>query len=262
MADLFTSLVSISSNKSEINRTQVPGMSPVMKDGIWNERAVAPTYRSVLYENLAAYYKLDGNALDALGVHNGTGYGAWGAASPPGYYVAGKLGQAFSMTPGEALQTPFDGWHQTRIDISPVIALGTSWSISAWIKFGGTGTSGADQVINHSPSGYGLRAQLGLPMTFDGTGFANTALGTGWNHLVVTYDTSTIRYYLNGVADGTYVTSYPMVTPMYIDRMFSSQFDRVPRSQVLDEAGVWTRTLSLSEVVEINNGGAALAFPF
>jgi len=45
MADLFTSLVAVSPNQSKTSGNaivRVPGLSPQVKDGIWNERACAP----------------------------------------------------------------------------------------------------------------------------------------------------------------------------------------------------------------------------
>jgi hypothetical protein len=46
MSDLFTSLVSVSPTTAKLSGREaerIPGISPSMKDGIWAERASAPT---------------------------------------------------------------------------------------------------------------------------------------------------------------------------------------------------------------------------
>jgi hypothetical protein len=265
MADLFVTLASIapiSSKETPRQGERVPGISPAMKDGVLSERACAVTYfPSPLLTGLAAFYKLDGNGLDSLGAHPGTGYGAWGAASPPGYYVTGKMGQGFSMTPGEVPNTPFDGWHQTRMDLSPPIALGTSWTLSCWHKMGGTITGHPpDLVITQAAFGYGMRVAYGGKISWgDFVTQSNTNVTAGWHMLTETYDGTTLRYYLDGVADGTSVSVLPSFSP---DRFFFSQFDRTSKSYVLDDVGMWTRPLSPAEITALYAGGAGLSYPF
>lgn len=265
MADLFTSLVAIASHQPKVTGKQserAPGVTPQVKDGIWNERASAPAQGpSPLLTGLAAFYKLDGDGLDARGVHNGTGFGAWGAASPPGYYTTGKFGSAFCMSPGNVVLTPFDGWWWTKMVLSPVISLGTSWTLSCWHNMGGT-ISGhpPDCVIVQDAFDYGMRVAYGGKMSWgDFVTQSNTNVSAGWHMLTETYDGTTLRYYLDGVADGVSISTLPSFSP---DRLFGSHFDRSYKSYAMDEVGMWTRPLSPTEISTLYAGGAGLAYPF
>jgi len=87
-------------------------------------------------------------------------------------------------------------------------------------------------------------------------------LGTSsWTHIVVTFDGSTIKGYVNGVERTTEANSGTQSiggTAFGIAANGTTQY----ASCLIDEAGVWSKGLTASEVTELNNGGAGLAYPF
>jgi hypothetical protein len=165
------------------------------------------------------------------------------------------------MSPGDVPITPFDGWWKTQMLISPVIALGKSWTLSCWHKMGGTITGHPpDFVITDANTGNGMRAAYGGKMVFgDGVTASNTNISAGWHMLTMTYDGMTLRYYLDGAADGTTAQT---LNNLNISRIFSSNFDRGLKSYAIDEVGIWSRPLSAAEIAQLYNGGAGKFYPF
>jgi hypothetical protein len=176
---------------------------------VWNFKTIPVI--TVSNPNLVGWWKFDegpGKAIDwsGLGQH-GTVYG--GAQTGPGY-------------DGDAMQ--FDGFDDLiKLPIGSTIAASDSISIMTWINFLGGGT---DQRIfdfgNGNESGYMfLTPDNGTTMNF--TLNSNTAgvsaqinapdtLTTGWHHVAVTIDRSTmaVQLYLDSesIASGT-TTSLP-----------------------------------------------------
>lgn len=77
-------------------------------------------------------------------------------------------------------------------------------------------------------------------------------------HVVVTYDQSNIRIYINGALDSTHAftddvrdTASPLAFGFDVENGF--RFDGL-----VDETGIWKRVLSLSEVQDLYNAGAGI----
>ncbi|XP_030851646.1 uncharacterized protein LOC115918963 [Strongylocentrotus purpuratus] len=144
---------------------------------------------------LIAYFPFEGDAADSSGNNrDGTSTGAV-------TYANGKCGQAAS----------FDG--ASKIDVQSLanFAWGDEFSVSVWFKR--TGQWGNYQGIVNN--GYGTNGGWEIRMGRENSGqmlggsVFETATGpwdyqnlvgaqNTWNHVVMTYDDSTLRYYLNG----------------------------------------------------------------
>ena len=91
----------------------------------------------------------------------------------------------------------------------------------------------------------------------NGNQFSDTssqlALGQ-WTHVAITYDGTSIRYYLNGVLDSTYPESYVLSNSysLFVGRTENQYFNGN-----LDEVGVYNRSLSAPEVLAHYNAGRA-----
>ncbi len=82
--------------------------------------------------------------------------------------------------------------------------------------------------------------------SYTGYGFKDIALSSGWNHVVLTYDGSTAKVYINGSLEDSFtppVFSWPNDTANLI-------LGEDIRGSV-DEAIMWNRTLSASEVTQV-----------
>lgn len=123
-----------------------------------------------------------------------------------------------------------------------------------------------------------LTGNTGYDLGITGGGFLFTRIGTGsavitltespsvntadsaWHHAVVTYDGTTCRLYRNGVLRQSSVRTYSgAVQPFYLgvrDTLIDYWNGR------LDEVGLWSRQLQLSEIQQLYNSGNGLAYPF
>lgn len=95
---------------------------------------------------------------------------------------------------------------------------------------------------------------------------ANTALSNDtWYHFAATYDGTTMILYLNGSSDGSLSYSGTFAGSNQLTLLGAQ--DTGPNAAnglngALDEVGVWSRALDSSEISQLYNGGAGLAYPF
>ena len=85
---------------------------------------------------------------------------------------------------------------------------------------------------------------------------------TTWNHLVATYDGSTLELYVNGsrIGTGTAQTGTFSLTNCYFGVDHDGTADLCDGN--IDEAGIWSRVLTSDEASELYNSGDGLAYPF
>lgn len=199
--------------------------------------------------DLWAYYRFDGNRSDSSG--NGRNLGEFGSSD----YVTGKVGSAY-----------YKDNNNDRIQRGSGPALGTNFTISFWVNhrtfssgklFSQPGFSGNSLTINLESTGF-------LSVNFDrntsGTDYFGSDLiqlsTNQWNHIVVSYDGTTLKLYRNGSLVSTATPpSYSIPAADY--RVLSNDSLRV----YIDEYSIWTRTLSQEEISTIytaNNAGLAL----
>ncbi len=226
-----------------------------------------------LSTDLVSYYKLDeasGNASDSHGSNTLTNNGSTA-------YATGKINNGADFESGSSNYFSISDASQVGLDITGNL------SVSCWIKLESLPSAGRFTILskldfNASQQSYAffvsnLSGTANLEVITSANGSANTA-GTiaqtfstaTWYHLVFAYSTAgTCVVYVNGTSIGTisglntslfngtspfWLGSSGNGTPIYF-------FDGF-----IDEAGIWSRTLSAGEVTSLYNGGAGLAYPF
>ena len=207
-----------------------------------------------LTDNLVSYWKLDessGNASDSVGSNTATNNGT-------ATYTAAKINNGIDVN-GSSQYFSFATCPQTGSG---------SFSIAAWVN-GDTISS------NHCIAGFGTGNTL-QGVTFDIRGSklyadfyastsvtATTTLSTAtWYFVVVTYDGTNLRLYLNTTLDGTSgsVTASIVDGDGAIGRAFwaaGNYFDGR-----IDEVGMWSRVITGAEMTTLYNGGAGRQYPF
>jgi len=238
------------------------GTNPYQKDsdndGVNDSKEVAdgtsPTdassYNS-LSKGLVAYYPFSGNANDSSGNGNS------GTPVSP-VLSADRLGAA------NAAYT-FNGTSD-RIDLANSAALnmnnGVPFSMSAWIK---TDFSDGQRVILAKAAGaWGNTPALFVDnegkLRFDNFYInevhSSTTVRTGtWMHVAVTYDGSTYRLYVNGLADGekafTGSNESGNSWTFSIGGSLNTTFPSGMFKGSIDEVQFWGRTLSPTEVAAV-----------
>ena len=171
--------------------------------------------------NLIAYWKMNGNANDSSGnAHNGTvtaGHAFFGAGTPALTVDRfGRTGMAYHFDKGGNIEVPYTS------SLNP-----TEMSISLWVRQDTAGRkinpANCYMVAMNRWNGFKFQTQpflpfytvkvdtlLGKPQPIydrDDAGVAITP-GTTWYHLVVTYKSNEMKFYING----DLITTWP--TPL------------------------------------------------
>jgi len=209
--------------------------------------------------DIVSYYRLDessGTIIDGLNVYNGTYNGAL-------YSQSGKINTAIG----------FDGVDD-KVSTALSLANKTEVTLSAWIKTSNSVEAGMSVITERGEdirtaglvtggSGEGHVAKMYVR---DTTGGYFQAIGTTnitdnqWHLLTGTYNDTGLAIYVDGVFET--FTAHTGITPaleggMYIgfDGSYSSgsYFNGL-----IDEAGIWNRSLTLFEISELYNLGDGL----
>lgn len=207
---------------------------------------------------LKAYYRLEGNSNDAKGSHNGTD------ASITYNAGNGKFNQGAGFASVAGIIT-FD----RSADFEPT----TSYSISAWVKFNNFSYSIISDNYDSRDAtsrGFGFQTSAGkLQLYHYTTGTitevkANTTLSTGqFYHVVVTWDGSNARFYVNGTADGspalTTIPSYQAgVSQFCLGGYRDNGVNNPYFDGCIDDYAFWNgKVLSPTEISDLYNGNYA-----
>ena len=213
-----------------------------------------------LWNDLLAYYTADNTPNDALGTYSGT-------LTNGATYGTGIINQGFSL----------DGVND-YVDLDSNLHSFSSTephTFSAWIN--GNSYASTSLIINNGDLNNGtLMAVRDQKISFYYAGGnslvkATTTLSTStWYHAVIVYDGNLgIKFYLNGVSDGTGSTLSPDVGAPR--NTWASASPNVPRlgawynggspfNGIIDEVGIWDRELTASEVTDLYNSGAGLQY--
>lgn len=189
------------------------------------------------YVATSGAFRLHANAAALSSSTGGTIYACWGASGVTTWQgdVPGTWNPAFAgvwhFPDGTTLSTVDSTGNRTTSGNSGTVTAGqidgaiayngsqttvlssslpqtTPFTLSAWINIVG-GSFGAILGSTGGSGNIEWRVDSGNTMTVNsagvaGVGTSNTALTPStWEHVAVTYDGSTIRFYLNGVADGS-----------------------------------------------------------
>lgn len=234
-------------------------VTPVV-GGIYSPDALvtAILYNKV-FDNLIAYYKLDGNCRDSVNIHDGIPNNIT--------FVDGKIGRCAHT----------DGYSQYISLPNEVSVKGrTQVSYSGWCFIESNPNEDfyiITEIANsngYTRAAFGVNAAL-LPFAIartvatGDTGSVQKVTGTSpmstgtWYFLCAVFDLTNgnITLYVNGVSVGSLnitASSFVDANPYRI-RIF--EFDAYGSGNIrVDEVGIWSKALSATEVSELYNNGA------
>ena len=210
-----------------------------------------------LTDNLRAYYKLEDANDSTANAYNLTNTGSVSFAS------AGKIGNSagtFNTGSQRLGRTDAMGFTSTSTN---------TWSF--WVKFTAVGgyqidictTSGANKrVLIYGDSANGrMIAYANATDNIINTGNSSVTTGT-WYHVVLTHNSGLFELFLNGVSKGTSSPGGTGGASNYLSYGNPGDSFGAPLNGYLDEAGVWDRVLSGTEITQLYNSGAGLQYPF
>ena len=215
---------------------------------------------TTLLTNLRVYYKFDDDGVDA---HNG-----WNlTANNSPTYEAGALNNGTKLASASSQYFNEAGGHDLEAKVS-------GFSISAWIK----PTTLAEwnaiaSYRNGDKAGqFMFRSTLAGRISFIRWSDYNTnvdystntgliAAGTMY-HVVATFTGTTCVIYINGssvsVGSGTASNSWGNVRQLEVGRVYTGSSNHA--NSLIDEFGIWGRTLTASEVTSLYNSGTPKAY--
>ncbi len=209
-----------------------------------------------LTEDLVAHYKLDGDANNVAGAGDGTLKG-----NPQ--WVNGKI--------DGALELDGDGDYVVA-ELAPVLDITGSITIAAWVKVNSWGLDRYDNIIYKQIEEMGDRAyRLSRDASSDGACFTLNAVGGEakvrgtkpindgeWHHVVGMYDMDAGEAYLyvDSVLDTAPVLTSGEIkdstdTPLYICRDPDSNVGQRDLNGLVDDVAIWSRALTVDEIVEV-----------
>ena len=211
-----------------------------------------------LIDNIQSYYKLDESAgtdvTDEEDNNNGTNSGATIGET-------GALNDAYLFEEGD------------YVNVGTGLTTGQSaLTISAWFKTTNSSTTTYGSILADNDSGpstgYTLYLNSGKMNCFLSTsaGGTNTIGSTSiddgdWHHVVMVYNGTDIRIYVDGSLDNTPA----LRTGNVIDRTSYIGYNLREKDSFLgtiDEVGVWNVEKSSDDVTDLYNSGTPLAYPF
>ena len=174
--------------------------------------------------------------------------------------VTGKLGTAYQFSNASA----------SDVAIGATVPANTNTlTLSAWIYPTASGSYFGIQG-NWGFTGGDISWQIDAPSSrfrFDIEGGVNPAFSTSaisintWTLITTTYDAGVVIHYINGSSNGggtgsnvtAHFSDWHIGTAYSIGRSFSG---------TIDQALVWNRVLTSTEVGDLYNGGSGVAYPF
>ncbi len=204
---------------------------------------------------IIAWWPANGNALDIVGVNNGTLHGI-------SAYAAGKVGQAFTLSSANGYMTAPD---------AAALRLSGAFTIEAWInpnttngdqaivsKVGGaSGNNGYQLVL----SGNSLVGQFNTPgQAWPGyrVSVSGVIQPNVWTHVAWTYDQNALSLYTNGqLAATTTIGNHSIASGAATFRISGDDNNHVYFGGLIDETTVYSRALSASDISSIFNASVA-----
>ena len=210
---------------------------------------------AALTDGLVAYYKLDessGNASDSSGAGNTL------TNSGTTAFTTGKInnGVNFTATAGQRLSITSALGYTSTVDRTWAYWVKTTTFVGYLVDNTLTDTTGRMLMYQNTPTS-------DIRLWVNGNELATSALTAGtWYYIVITKSGSTYTFYLNNSSLGTVS---PGAVVGYTKNLFylgSSFVGGSEGNAVVDEFGIWSRVLSATEISQLYNGGAGLAYPF
>lgn len=206
---------------------------------------------------LVGWWPGDGNAEDIVNTNHGTPQNGATATE------AGLVDQAFS----------FDGVDDfLHIPNSPSLEISGDFTIEFWFKPGVSidstepvphvvwakgqadtiGTQNAVPTVN-AYAIMEVRGPVPRPNSITNTWMAGT-----WYHVAVTFDSAGYRLYINGVQEGSSASTHSILSnSSSISLGWDAVNPNTPFNGSIDEASIYNRALSSSEIQDIVNAGSA-----
>jgi RHS repeat-associated protein len=209
-------------------------------------------YGTSLYSdsNLAAYYRLEGNANDSKGSNNGT------ASNVTFGSTYGEFGQGANFNGNNsAISIPTTALHSTN----------SSLSVSAWVNFPSYSSgNGVQYVLSSNNWQFDVEAppqtgyQLGVFIGGNGYKMAYTPALNTWHLIAFSYNyaSGTIAFYADGSLLGTTsgVTATNVSTTVAKIGMIYNQTATYGYNGNIDDLAIFNRVLTATEVTNLYTG--------
>lgn len=222
-----------------------------------------------LTDNIVAYYKMQdgtdatggGNTLATSGTVNFNG-GLIGNAADFGTtrMNANCLSKATSFSIDLSLAFSISLWAYLATDFTN----NTTECLCAW--WSTTGTAQSQSILAQQNATVN---QIGLFQNAEGTvtcRFNYTFTNSTWTHIVVTQDASNnVIFYINNVSSGTgtQTTKSSLRTEFSVGNNNTTEDPLdIGWAGKVDEVGIWSRALTVSEISSLYNSGAGNQYPF
>jgi hypothetical protein len=227
----------------------------------------------LLNDKLVAYYNFDGNSNDIFNQNNGLETGIT--------YSAGRIGQSALFSGGNSCillggdmpflsgadKFTFSFWYYAN-SVQHLQRIGGKW---------GYLSSGGFFVTQKSftPNFFGLYFFINNSNGDTGANVTSTSdilVINNWYHITLVYDgtqstnQTRAKIYINGVNStngelGTIASSLPVSTyPLNLGQLLN--VNNIPADCRIDEVGLWSKSLSQSEVNDLYLNGLGKSYPF
>jgi hypothetical protein len=224
--------------------------------GVLRQGTVSGGAASPLLTDLVAYWKLDDLTWsDSVGSNNLTNNGSVTIGTP-------KVG---------AGSAEFDGTN--FLNLNPGIAVSSDLSISLWCYpdagYGSGTNAGLIEQFNdwgrifiNNTTGV-IQARVKQSSGIERAVATSTVISTAaWSHIVLVANSTTgvATLYVNNTSVGSQTydgTLRSVGDDLVIGQQLSDFFDGR-----IDEAGFWSRVLTVSEISDLYNSGSGLSYPF
>ena len=155
--------------------------------------------------SLIAHYKLNDNAANTTVVDSTGSYDGTATANTSTLSAAGKINNAFNFAGSSSAKTP-----------TGIIAVNSPWSVALWFNL--ASKTAGDSIIswghgNDPPYGaWNMNWVSTMKLTWFDSGLTFRTIDSGvnpsigqWVHAAITYDGTTLLFYLDGNQVGSYV---------------------------------------------------------
>src|ERR1044071_892620 len=215
-----------------------------------------PTNCVPALSGLVSWWPAEGNAVDVVG-------GNSGVLSTNVTFAPGKVGQSFN----------FDGiTASVQVPDAPSLRFTSAMTIEAWIYPRQSGGGRFREIVSKWEGGSNQRSytcniypdgRFTFSLAIGGSSSVNNVFSIGtiptntWTHVAGIYNGSSLLIYINGQLNNSAPSTngiFPGTAPLIIgSTLFSGSFF----DGLIDEASVYNRALSTSEIAAIYNAGSA-----
>jgi hypothetical protein len=208
-------------------------------EGTWSVPAM------VFPANLVSYWSADGDANDSVSGYNGT-------LENGATYAAGYVGQAFSLGGGSAY-----------VQVSGTGTIGGARTYCAWV-YPHASTTGLPLLVAGAAGAGDFLTIRGSTVFVDHWGSPSyvsslAVTAESWNHIAVTYDGSTVQFYVNGVAaspiSGSFF-NYSVSTLTIGGNEIGGSTTGRSFNGLIEEVQWYSRALTASEVKSVYGGAS------